>query len=110
MIVAVGWGWSFIHLRHDQKYILAGAVAALINTAAIIVSAYAEEVEDNHHLYDSMAGILLLAMRISVLVIFLVGIMQIRAESAGRILLFIRKVALIGSLYLSSWAVIVIIV
>ena len=42
VLIAIGWGWSITHLKHDQSYILAGVAASIINIVGLIVSISAE--------------------------------------------------------------------
>ena len=37
VIVSIGWGWSIIHLKHDQSYIITGTVSALINVIGLVL-------------------------------------------------------------------------
>jgi len=108
VIVAVGWGWSITHLSHDQSYILAGVTTAIINTVGLIVNSSADEHVDTHHKYDSTAGNILLLLRILVLIIFFIGSLRTYNNQTGKIRKFIKKLALVGGIYLAVWPLIVI--
>lgn len=108
VIVAVGWGWSITHLSHDQSYILAGVTTAIINTVGLIVNSSTEELVDIHHKYDSTAGNILLLLRILILIIFFIGALRTYNNETGKIRKFIKKLALVGGIYLAVWPFIVI--
>lgn len=76
MIVAVSWGWSITHLNYDQAYLVAGVGASLVNVAGLTLNLFTEEFIDTHHKYDSMAGNVLLFLRILILVIFCIGVLR----------------------------------
>jgi hypothetical protein len=45
MLVAISWGWTIIHLRPNQYYIIIGVVSGLINIVSLILSSLTEEHE-----------------------------------------------------------------
>ena len=51
VIISIAWGWSIVHLRHDQTYILAGTLSALINVAGMVLNSLSDRLEDEHHQY-----------------------------------------------------------
>jgi hypothetical protein len=102
-LVAIGWGWSIIHLKHDQSYILAGVIATLINIVGLIVNLAAEELADIHHKYDSTSGYILQILRVFIFVLFIMGVTRTLSLSAGSIRRFVKKLGLVGGVYLLSW-------
>lgn len=103
VIIAVGWGWSITHLSYDQSYIIAGVAAALINIIGLIVSVSAEEMVDVHHKYDSTPGHILLFLKIFMLLIFLIGVLRTFNQQTGAIRKFLKKLAVVGGVYLAVW-------
>ena len=106
-LVAIGWGWSIIHLKHDQSYILAGLIATLINISGLIVNLAAEELAETHHKYDSTSGYLLQILRLLIFVLFTIGALRTLSLSAGSIKRFVKKLGLVGGIYLLSWPLVV---
>jgi hypothetical protein len=43
MLIAIAWGWTIIHLRPSQYYILIGVVSGLINIVSLILSSLTDE-------------------------------------------------------------------
>lgn len=37
VFVAIAWGWSLIHLRHDSSYIIMGTITTILSVASIII-------------------------------------------------------------------------
>lgn len=51
MIVSISWGWSIIHMKPNQFYIIIGVMAGLINIVSLILSLLTEEHEELYHHY-----------------------------------------------------------
>ena len=43
MLVAIAWGWTIIHLKPNQYYIIIGVVSGLINIVCLVLSSLADE-------------------------------------------------------------------
>lgn len=110
MLVAIAWGWTIVHLKPNQYYIIIGVVSCLINIVSLILSSLTEEHEELYHTYDTVPGLVVLILRIVVFLIFLAGIGNSLRESSGKIIFFIRKLGWIGGAYLLSWPLTVLLV
>lgn len=110
MLVAIAWGWTIVHLKPNQYYVIIGVVSCLINIVSLILSSLTEEHEELYHSYDTVPGLVVLILRIVVLLIFAVGICNSLRESSGKIVFFIRKLGWIGGAYLLSWPLTVLLV
>ncbi len=42
MLVAIAWGWTIVHLKPNQYYIILGVVSCLINIVSLILSSLTE--------------------------------------------------------------------
>jgi hypothetical protein len=110
MLVAIAWGWTIVHLKPNQYYIIIGVVSCLINIVSLILSSLTEEHEELYHSYDTVPGLVVLVLRFIVFLIFLVGIGNSLKESSGKIIFFIRRLGWIGGAYLLSWPLTVLLV
>ena len=110
MLVAISWGWTIVHLNPSQYYIIIGAVSTLINIVSLVLSSLTEEHEHLYHYYDTIPGFTVLMLRIIVFLIFSWGISDSRKRSAGQVVSFINKFAVVGGIYLLSWPVTVLVV
>jgi hypothetical protein len=110
MLVAISWGWTIVHLRPNQSYIIIGAISGLFNIVCLVLSSLTEEHEELYHSYDTVPGTVVLVLRIVMFLIFLTGILRSIESSSGKILHFIKKLGLIAGSYLISWPLTVLIV
>lgn len=37
IIISIAWGWSIVHLKHDQTYIIVGAISSIMNIIGLIL-------------------------------------------------------------------------
>lgn len=100
-LIAISWGWSLTHLKHDNTYIYFGAISTLINLVVIICAALVDENYDLYHFYDSKEGVAILGLRIVLLFIALVGILRTLNLSVGNVRHFAKRLALIVVIYFS---------
>ena len=42
MLIAISWGWTIVHLKPSQYYIIIGVVSCLINIVSLILSSLTE--------------------------------------------------------------------
>ena len=42
IIISIAWGWSIVHLKHDQTYIIVGTLSSIINIIGLILVAIEE--------------------------------------------------------------------
>ena len=110
MLISIAWGWTIVHLKPSQYYVIIGVVSCLINVVSLIISSLTEEHEQLHHIYDTVPGLIVLILRIVLFVIFLVGISSSLRKSSGKMMHFIRKLAWVGGTYLISWPLTVLVV
>lgn len=103
MLIAISWGWTIIHLKPNQYYIIVGVVSCLINIVSLILSSLTEEHEELYHTYDTVPGMVVLVLRVIVALIFLLGIVNSLKQSSGKIIYFIRKLGWVGGIYLTCW-------
>lgn len=107
-LVAIAWGWSIIHLKHDSSYIIVGTSIFLVNTICIVIEGISEDLEEIHHKYDGTSGTVLLILRILIFVTFIIGILRSLSKSVGKTKIFLEKFSIRGGAYLLSWPVAVI--
>lgn len=43
MLISIAWGWTIVHLRPNQYYIIVGAVSCLVNIISLILASLTEE-------------------------------------------------------------------
>lgn len=110
MIISLSWGWSIIHLKSGLLYVTIGLIAGIINIVSLSLSVVTEEHEELHHHYQTVPGLIVLGLRIVLFLIFIAGICHCLSESSTKIIYFIKKLGLVGSLYLLSWPVAVFVV
>jgi hypothetical protein len=109
-IVSLSWGWSLVHLNSNQSYIIIGFLAGIINIVSLILSSLTEEHEELFHHYETVPGIIILILRVVMFLIFITGIISCLKATSGKLVYFIRKLAVIGGAYLLSWPITVFIV
>lgn len=101
-LIAISWGWSLTHLKHDKTYIYFGTISTFINLVLLVIGSIQDENAQYHHFYDSTEGIIILGLRILLLLIALVGILRTINLSVGNVRNFVKKLALIVLIYLSA--------
>lgn len=103
VLVSIAWGWSLTHLRHENHYIIVGTVVTLLNVMVAILECFLEPNEHSNHSYDHVQGVVLLFLRLTVLALFVVGILRSLSSSVGRMKQFLKRFALEGGAFLISW-------
>jgi hypothetical protein len=103
MIVSLSWGWSILHLKSGQFYLIIGVLAGIINSVSLALSFLTEESEELYHHYQTTPGVIVLALKVVLFLLFMAGICHSLSESSSKIIFFIKKLALVGSVYLLSW-------
>ena len=100
-LIAISWGWSLTHLKHDKTYFYFGTISTFIHLVLLIAASLQDENAEYHHFYDSTEGIIILGLRILLLLIAIVGILRTLNLSVGNVRNFVKKLALIVLIYLS---------
>lgn len=108
--MSFAWGWSIIHIKGSWFYIGIGAAAGVVNIICLALSSLTEEHESINHHYETVAGSIVLGLRIVILVIFLAGLIDSFKNSSGKIIYFFRKLGLVGAIYFLCWPITVLIV
>lgn len=103
IIVSIGWGWTLIHMQHDEIYIIMGVMVTFLNIASMILHHSLEEDPTLHHNYDTMYGKMLIFLRVVIWMIFSVGVFRTLTQSVGKMKVFMKRLMVFGSSYLLSW-------
>ena len=76
MLISIAWGWTLIHMQHDNIYILIGIIATFLDVGAMILHHSVEDTDHIHHNYDNLVGKMIIFLRILLWMIFTVGIFR----------------------------------
>lgn len=109
LLIAISWGWSITHTKFPGKYKIVVVIVALLNLINVILWHSMEEIEETYHQYEEPTGILVLVIRLAICAIFVVGCLSTSATLVGKPKYFMGKILKLGSLYLFSWPVAVVI-
>lgn len=80
---------------------------ALINTVLTLLSKFATNTHDRHHLFDDFSGTIIIIYRLLFVLIFVVGIMFTYTKSRIKVKKFIILFGVFGSLYISAVPIII---
>lgn len=116
LIILIGFGWTInymtiehtgIYLPIGNFYINLAGVMALTNAVLTLLSKFATNSQDRHHLFDDFSGTLIIIYRLLFVLIFLVGIIYTYTKSRLRVKKFIVLFGVFGSLYIIAVPIII---
>lgn len=80
---------------------------ALVNAVLTLLSKFATNSHDRHHLFDDFSGSVIMIYRFLFVLIFLAGVIYTYTKSRLRVKKFIILFGIFGSLYISAVPIII---
>jgi hypothetical protein len=80
---------------------------ALVNAVLTLLSKFATNHHDRHHLFDDFNGTLVIIYRLIFVLIFLAGVIHTYAKSRIKVQKFIILFGIFGSLYITAVPIII---
>jgi hypothetical protein len=107
--VIIAWGWSVTHFNLPVKVLFIPIVVTICNILALVVWNSSGELEDSYLIYEHYTGKLMFFSRFIAYVSFAGGCFKKISESVGIHKHFMKRFLKLGSVYLLSWPIAVIV-